>query len=123
MNNRLLFGNLVRITIPKIDRFSTDRPTLPYKIIEITENNKYCVELKFEIIEIYYSISKLESLIKTENFPELDEIISNKIIIRKAAHLQSTKLVLGRIYNCKSECNSNKYYSKKMNKCCNNRYQ
>jgi hypothetical protein len=29
-------GNLVRIAVPKIDRCSVDHPTLPCKIIEMT---------------------------------------------------------------------------------------
>lgn len=113
-------GDLVRVAVPKIDRFSTDRPTLPCKIMEITENNKYRVGSKFGIIEICYSAGELESL-GTENFPELDEIPSNKITIREAARLQSTGLVSGGICNCKSECNSNRCRCKKMNESCNSR--
>ena len=60
-------GDLVRIAIPKIDRFSTDRPTVPCKIIKKIED-KYQVGSKFGIIEICYSAGKLQSL-ETKLFP------------------------------------------------------
>ena len=71
-------GDLVRVAIPKIDRFSIDRPTLPCKILEKTENNQYRVGSKFGIVEICYSAGELESL-GTKTFSELDEIPPNKI--------------------------------------------
>ncbi|RGB40611.1 hypothetical protein C1646_663765 [Rhizophagus diaphanus] len=77
-------GDLVRVAVPKIDRFSIDRPTLPCKIMEKTENNKYSLGSKFGIIGVYYSTSKLE-LLETETFSELEVIPSNKISIREAA--------------------------------------
>ena len=68
-------GDLVRIAIPKIDRFSIDRPTLPCKILEKTENNQYRVGSKFGIVEVCYSVGELESL-GTTDFPELYEKVS-----------------------------------------------
>ena len=87
-------GDLVRVAVPKIDRFSVDRPTLPCKIMEKTENNKYSLGSKFGIIGVYYSASELEPL-GTETFPELEVIPLNKISIREAARLQSAGLVSG----------------------------
>ncbi|RIA87741.1 hypothetical protein C1645_827325 [Glomus cerebriforme] len=81
-------GDLVRVAIPKIDRFSVNHPILPYKIMERTENNKYRLGSKFGIIKIYYSSGKLEPL-ETAAFPKLNEIPSNNISIRKAAHFQN----------------------------------
>src|ERR1700722_14549536 len=49
--------DLVRVAVPKIDRFSVDRPTLPYKIIKKTKNDKYGLGTKFGIIEICYAVS------------------------------------------------------------------
>ena len=100
-------GDLVRVAVPKIDRFSVDRPSLPCKIMEKTENGKYRLGSKFGLIEIYYSSGELE-LLGTAAFPELDEIPSNIITIREAARLQSVGLTSVGICNCKSECNSNK---------------
>ncbi|RGB33053.1 hypothetical protein C1646_762129 [Rhizophagus diaphanus] len=113
-------SDLVRIVIPKIDRFSIDQPTLPCKIMEKTENNKYSLGSKFEIIGVYYSASELE-LLETETFPELEVILLNKISIREAAHLQSVDLVSGGICNCKGECNSNKCRCKKAGEDCSSR--
>lgn len=113
-------GDLVRIAIPKIDRFSIDRPTLPCKILEKTENSQYRVGSKFGIIEICYSAGELESL-GAKTFSELDEIPTNKITIREAARLQSAGSVSGGVCNCKSECNSNRCRCKRMNENCNSR--
>ena len=50
-------GDLVRVAVPKIDRCSVDRPTLPCKIIERTENAKYDLGSKFGIVKTYYTAS------------------------------------------------------------------
>ena len=71
-------GDLVRVSIPKIDRFSVDRPTLPCKIIEKSENDKYGLGSKFGIIEIYYSANELKPL-GVESFSELNDIPINKM--------------------------------------------
>ncbi|CAG8595124.1 1259_t:CDS:2 [Rhizophagus irregularis] len=113
-------SDLVRVAVPKIDRFSVDRPTLPCKIMEKTENNKYSLGSKFGIIGVYYSASELEPL-GTETFPELEVIPLNKISIREAARLQSAGLVSGGICNCKGECNSNKCRCKKAGGDCSSR--
>ena len=79
-------GDLVRVAIPKIDRFSVDRPTLPCKILEKTENDKYGLGSKFGMIEIYYFANELK-LLGIAIFPELDDISSNRISIKEAACL------------------------------------
>jgi hypothetical protein len=113
-------GDLVRVAVPKIDRFSVDRPTLPCKIIEKTENNKYGLGSKFGTIEIYYAANELEPL-GTAAFPELNEIPSNKISVREAARLQSIGTLSVGICNCKGECNSNKCRCKKAGGICGSR--
>ena len=113
-------GDLVRVAVPKIDRFGTDRPTLPCKIMERTENDKYSLGSKYGIIEIFYTAGELEPL-GTANFPELNDIPSNKISIREAARLQSVGSVSGGICNCKGECNSNKCCCKKADDSCSSR--
>jgi hypothetical protein len=113
-------GDLVRIAVPKIDRCSVDRPTLPCKIIERTENDKYGIGSKFGIIEVYYTANELEPL-GAASFPELDNIPSNKISIREASRLQSAGSMSGSICNCKGECNSNKCRCKKIGGSCNSR--
>ena len=111
--------DLVRIAVPKINRFSTDRPTLPCKIIKRIED-KYQVGSKFGIIEVTYFAGELEPL-GTIVFSELDEIPSNEISVREAARLQSIGSVSGGLYNCKSECSNNKCHCKKMGEKCNSR--
>src|SRR5579859_7579532 len=113
-------GDLVRVTIPKIDRFSTDRFMVSCKIMKKIED-KYQVGSMFGIIEICYSAGELEPL-GTAVFPELENIPSNKITIREVAHLQSVGLVSGGLCNCKSECNNNKCRCKRMDEKCGSRY-
>jgi hypothetical protein len=113
-------GDLVRVAIPRIDRFSVDQPTLPCKIMEKTENNKYRLGSKYGIIEICYTANELEPL-GAAAFPELNEIPSNKISVREAARLQGAGSVSGGICNCKGECNSNKCRCKKAGGICGSR--
>jgi hypothetical protein len=119
-SNNYEVGDLVRIRIPKIDRSGVDRPTLPCKVIEITENNQCVLGSKFGIINIYYSPGEIEPL-GTIHFPELDNLPSNKISVREAARLQSTGPATGAICNCKSNCNSNKCRCKKVGGNCGSR--
>ncbi len=50
------------------------------------KDDKYSLESKFEIIEIYYFAGKLK-LLGIITFSELNEISFNKISIKEAAHL------------------------------------
>ena len=111
--------DLVRIAVPKIDRFSTNRPTLLCKIIKRIED-KYQVGLKFGIIEVTYFAGELEPF-ETIVFSELDEISSNEISVREAACLQSIRSVSGGLCNYKSECSNNKCRCKKMGEKCNSK--
>ncbi|CAG8605186.1 9690_t:CDS:2, partial [Scutellospora calospora] len=84
-------GDLMHINVPKIDRYSTDRPTLPCKIINIVDN-KYQVACKFGIINVCYTSGKLEPL-GTIAYLDLDEIPSNKLSVREASRLQNAGLL------------------------------
>ncbi|GET02261.1 KRAB-A domain-containing protein 2-like [Rhizophagus clarus] len=97
-----------------------DRPTLPCKVLEITKNNQYVLGSKFGIINMHYSPGEIE-LLGTIDFPELNNLSSNKISVREAAHLQSTGLVTEAICNCKSNCNNNKCHCKKVGQNCESR--
>ena len=112
--------DLVRVAVPRIDRCSIDHSTLPCKVIERTENNKYGLGSKFRIIEVYYTANELESL-GVASFPELDNIPINKISIRKATRLQSAGSMSESICNYKGECNSYKCRCKKIGGSCNSR--
>ena len=81
-------------------------PTLPCKVIGVTENDQYLLGSKFGIINVYYSPGKIEPL-GIIYFPELDNLPSNKISVREVARLQSSGPVTGAICSCKSDCNSN----------------
>ncbi|CAG8765383.1 10619_t:CDS:2, partial [Cetraspora pellucida] len=61
-------GDLVRISIPKIDRFGVDRS-------------------KFDVIDICFSAGELDPLNAAE-FPELDIIPPTNISVREASRLQ-----------------------------------
>jgi len=111
---------LIKVIIPKINKFSVDHSSLSCKIMEKTENGKYRLGSKFRIIKIYYSSGKLKPL-EIATFPKLDKIPFNIITIRKAAYLQSIGLILISICNYKSKCSSNKYHCKKRSENCSNR--
>ncbi|RIA94581.1 hypothetical protein C1645_817864 [Glomus cerebriforme] len=78
-------GDLVRISVSKIDHFDIDRPILPCRVLE-------------------------KLMINTE----LETIPTNTITVRKAARLQNVGLTTGTICNCKGNCNSKKCYCRKM---------
>ena len=106
-------GDFVKVNIPKIDRFSIDRPTLPCKILEKVDN-RYWLGCKFGVINICYSSDEIEAL-GTTTYAELSKIPSNQISIREEARLQSVGMVLGSICNCKGTCDSKKCKCKKAN--------
>ena len=81
-------GDLVRIKIPKIDRFSIDRSSLPCKIMEKIKDKHYQLGCKYGILNVGYYSGELETL-GTTTYPELDEIPLNQISIWEAARLQS----------------------------------
>ncbi|CAG8683286.1 476_t:CDS:2, partial [Funneliformis mosseae] len=80
--NRYEVEDLMRIVISKIDNSDIDRPTLPCKIIEITENDQYVLGSKFGIINVYYPPREIKPL-GTIHFPELNNLPSNKISVRE----------------------------------------
>ncbi len=106
MSNNYKIGDLVRIAVPKINRFSIDWLMLSCKILEKVKN-RYQLESKFGIIDIFYSSEELKPL-RVEQFPELDIIPINKITIREASRLQNVELTKNTICNCKGTCNSKK---------------
>ncbi|CAG8632176.1 4812_t:CDS:10, partial [Ambispora leptoticha] len=91
-------GDFVRVNIPRIDRFSIDCPTLPCKILEKIEDNRYRLGCKFGIINVCYSSGELEAL-GTTTYVELNNIPSKQVSIRKAARLQSVGMVSSSICN------------------------
>ncbi|CAG8703529.1 13120_t:CDS:1, partial [Cetraspora pellucida] len=84
-------GDFIRVNIPKIDRFSIDRLTLPCKILK-KFNDQYQLGCKFGVINICYTLGELEALGPT-TYVELSKIPSNRISIREAARLQSVEMV------------------------------
>ncbi len=88
--------------------------------MERAENNQYVLGSKFEIINIYYLSGEIEPL-EIQCFSELDNLSSNKIFVKEAAHLQSTGLNTSVICNCKYNCNNNKCSCKKKGSNCESR--
>ena len=117
--NNYEVGDLVRISVPKIDRFGVDRPTLPCKILEKI-NNQYRLGSQFGIINVFYSPGEIDPL-GVSQFPELDTIPMNTITVREAARLQNVGLTTGTICNCKGNCNSKKCCCRKMGNNCGSR--
>ena len=81
-------------SIPRIDRNSTDRPTLPCKVLEILENGLYRLGCKSGILENCYNATEMLPL-GPVSFPELEEIPSARISVRQASHLQASSSVTG----------------------------
>jgi hypothetical protein len=117
--NHYEIGDLVRISVPKIDRFGTDRPMLPCKVLEKI-NEKYRLGSQFGVINVFYSHGEIDPL-GVEQFPELEIIPTNTITVREAARLQSVGLTTGTICNCKGNCNSRKCNCRKMGNNCGSR--
>jgi hypothetical protein len=113
-------GDLVRVQIPKIDRFSIDRPTLPCKITEKISEEQYRIGCQFGTINVCYSSGELEPL-GTMVYPELDEIPSGTLSIREAARLQSAGGVSNVLCNCKKSCNKKTCKCKKAGGKCTSR--
>lgn len=59
--NNYEVGNLVKILVPKIDCFGTNHPILLCKILEKI-NDQYQLGFQFEVINIFYSLGKIDSL-------------------------------------------------------------
>ncbi|CAB4401073.1 unnamed protein product [Rhizophagus irregularis] len=98
--NNYEVGDLVRISVPKIDRFGTDRPTLPCKILEKI-NDQYRLGSQFGqfgVINIFYSLGEIDPL-GVNQFPELETIPTNLITVREAARLQNVGSTTGTICN------------------------
>jgi hypothetical protein len=117
--NSYEIGDLVRIFVPKIDRFGTDRPMLPCKILEKI-NNQYRLGSQFGIINIFYSPEEIDPL-GVNQYPELETIPTNTITVREAARLQNVASTTGSICNCKGNCNSNRCHCRKMGNNCGSR--
>ncbi|CAG8688629.1 5999_t:CDS:2, partial [Cetraspora pellucida] len=86
------FDDFVRVSIPRIDRFSIDCFTLPCKILEKIGEDQYRLGCKFGIINASYFSGEFE-LLGTTTYPELDKILSNLISVREAARLQSVGMI------------------------------
>jgi hypothetical protein len=117
--NNYEVGDLVRISVPKIDRFGTDRPTLLCKILEKI-NDQYRLGSQFGVINIFYSSGEIDPL-GVNQFSELETIPTNLITVREAARLQNVGSTTGTICNCKGNCNSNRCYCRKMGNNCKSR--
>jgi len=117
--NSFEVGDLVRISVPKIDHFGINRPTLPCKILEKI-NDKYRLGSQFGVINVFYSAGEIDPL-GVNQFPELETIPLNTITVREAARLQNVGLNSGTICNSKGNCNSKKCYCRKMGNNCGSR--
>ncbi|PKC60540.1 hypothetical protein RhiirA1_467889 [Rhizophagus irregularis] len=108
--------DLVKISVPKIDRFGTNHPTLLCKILEKI-NDQYRLGSQFGVINIFYSSEEIDSL-GVNQFPELETIPTNLITVREVAQLQNIGSTTGTICNCKGNCNSNRCYCRKIGNNC-----
>ncbi|PKK59516.1 hypothetical protein RhiirC2_794731 [Rhizophagus irregularis] len=77
----------IKILISKIDRFGTDQPVLPCKVIEKLNYNdifKYYFECISEILNNLYYADELNSF-EVKEYPELDHIPTDNISVKEAA--------------------------------------
>ncbi|PKY47247.1 hypothetical protein RhiirA4_462376 [Rhizophagus irregularis] len=80
-------GEYVKILIPKIDRFDTDRPVLPCKIIEKLNYNdtfKYRLGCINGILNNLYCADELDPF-GVKEYLKLDHISTDNISVREAA--------------------------------------
>lgn len=121
-NRNFEVGSVVVLSIPRIDRNIVDRPLLPCKIIE-KPNGKYRLGCASGILEVTYDANEL-NLVKTADFPELENIPPQRITLREAARSQSVVgVVSGRQTKCicKGTCIDSRCGCKKAKQKCNER--
>ena len=114
-------GDLVTLKIPANDRFKTDRPNLPCKIIEKLYKNYYRLGCKSGILETTYSGNNLEPMV-LESLSKLNNIPNNTISVREASRLQniSENEVSDIKCQCKKTfCSTNHCICKKKGRNCN----
>ncbi len=114
-------GDLVALKISGKDRFKTDKPNLPCKIIEKLPKNNYKLGCMSGILEIPYNGNNLEP-IKLDSLPELDNIPNNIICVREASRLQNISEIETSDIRCqckKTFCSTLHCACKKAGKRCN----
>ncbi|CAG8539724.1 13168_t:CDS:1, partial [Racocetra persica] len=113
-------GEYVKISIPKIDRFDTDRPILPCRILNKLNHNdtfKYRLGCKDGILNNLYCAGEMEPL-GVREFSELENIPTDYISVREAARSQNSGTFTGTICKCKGSCSTNKCHCKKASARC-----
>jgi hypothetical protein len=111
-------GDLVAISVPRIDRNSTDRPTLPCKVLEVLDDGLYRLGCKSGILENCYNVTELLPL-SLVRFPELDEIPGDSVSVRQAARLQASSTVTGTRCECRGACSDMRCKCRKVGVPCN----
>lgn len=114
-------GDIVVLKIPANDRFKTNRPNLPCKIIKKLSKNNYKLGCKSGILKVSYNGNYLEP-IALNNLPELDNIPNNLISIREASKLQNISGIDNSDIKCKCKktlCSTYHCICKKDGKRCN----
>jgi hypothetical protein len=113
-------GDFAKILIPKVDRQPLTPKFLFVKILEINQNNLYCVGCSVGILNRCYNNNDLEK-VECKDFPELNNIPDIKLSLRtavkqlevKAKNLQDKKPC-----SCKTLCDNNRCSCKKNNQLC-----
>jgi hypothetical protein len=114
-------GSVVVVSIPRIDRQIVDRPLLPCKIMEKTKG-KYRLGCASGILEVTYGANEL-NLVEAD-YPELENIPSQRVTLREAAKTQSVvDVVSGRQTRCmcKGACLNSRCSCRKAQQTCNAR--
>lgn len=114
-------GSIVVLSIPRIDRHIVDRSLLPCKIIEKTKG-KYRLGCASGILDVTYGANAL-NLVEAD-YPELENIPSQRLSLREAARTQSVvDVVSGRQTRCmcKRACLDSRCLCRKAQQKCNMR--
>ncbi|CAG8513681.1 6212_t:CDS:1 [Gigaspora margarita] len=110
-------GEYVKIHVPKIDRFGTDRFILPCKILnKLNYNNtfKYSLGCQNGILNNLYYAREMEPL-GVKEFPELENIPTDTVIYLLEKQ-DETRILEHLLEQCasKGSCNTNKRRCKKV---------
>ena len=81
-------GELVKILIPKIDRFGADRPCKILEKLNYNDTFKYLLGCKSGILNNFYCAGELDPL-GVKGYPELDHISEDCISVRETTRSQS----------------------------------
>jgi len=101
-------GDLVRLTIPVEDRFSTDIKRIFRRVVEVKHGNRYGLQCQYGILQGFYRTNNMDRLAATipHQIPTLNQGSHRMLPLREAARHQSPAELMRVRCRCKGNCNT-----------------